>query len=121
MAVNRIVVGTLSAAVLAATGLGWATVAKADPGCQTALWGFLGSQRRAICDGPLRPDGSWLRARVIFTPAHNIPVFCSGSYFISCSGGGWVDTTITDQESYPVTPDTVLPDEPGHLGGLQLS
>lgn len=111
--------------VLAGTGIGWgAGLAKADPpNCDTVLWGFLGSQRRTVCDGPLRADGSWQRARVIWTPAHEVPLSCftsGGTYFssTSCSGGYFVNETVNDTDKYPVTPDTVLPDEPGHLGGV---
>lgn len=89
------------------------------PNCDTVPWGFLGSQRRTVCDGPLRPDGSWERKRSIWTPAHQVPstTDCYGSSYISCTtyGGYFVDMKINDQDTYPVTPDTVLPDEPGHL------
>jgi len=48
-----------------------ATPAHAIPAnCQAVPWGFLGSQVRAICDGPILPDGSWMRHRVIGVPAH---------------------------------------------------
>jgi hypothetical protein len=87
----------------------------AGAGCQTVLWGFLGSERRTLCDGPIRPDGSWTRERAVWTPAHYVPVTCSGYYYISCSGGYAVSQSIDSDETYPVTPDTVLPDEPGHL------
>ncbi|AXH46815.1 hypothetical protein SEA_ACOLYTE_72 [Mycobacterium phage Acolyte] len=91
------------------------------PNCDTVPWGFLGSQQRTICDGPLRGDGSWDRKRSIWTPPHTTPIrtscYGSGSYS-SCSttGGNFVPFTINDTVTYPVTPDTVLPDEPGHLG-----
>jgi hypothetical protein len=112
----------LAAAAIAGSmvgGIYTAVPAHANSGCQTVLWGFLGSQRRTICDGPLRGDGSWMRERAIWTPAHTIPTTtsCSGSSYVTCTsyGGGYVDTVITDDESYPVTDSTVLPDEPGHL------
>lgn len=90
------------------------------PNCQQVPWGFLGSQRRAICDGPIRPDGSWMRRRVEGVPAHyqNASSSCSGgAYYSNCTyyPGGWVAEYDTDDETYVVTPDTVLPDEPGHL------
>lgn len=89
--------------------------------CQTDLWGFLASQRRLLCDGPVNGDGGWLRHRQVYTPAHWVPFTCNtyGSYSYSstsCSGGYAVSLTITDDEVYPVFPDTVLSDEPGHLG-----
>lgn len=37
---------------------------------------------------------------------------------VSCDtwGGNNVEMSINDQQMYHVTPDTVLPDEPGHIG-----
>ena len=91
------------------------------PNCQQQRWGFFGSQLRQICDGPIRPDGSWMRHRVVGVPEHYVypHTSCSsGSYSSYCTfyPGGWVDEVDTDDETYLVTPDTVLPDEPGHLG-----
>ncbi|AJD82297.1 hypothetical protein PBI_KESHU_77 [Mycobacterium phage Keshu] len=90
-----------------------------EPGCKVDLWGFLASSRRAICDGPIRPDGSWERAREFFVPAHRVPLrtTCSGTYSVTCttSGGYFQERTSDGVETYVVTPDTVLPDEPGHL------
>lgn len=91
------------------------------PNCDTVLWGFLGGQRRTLCDGPLRGDGTWERKRSIWVPAHTTPIrtSCSGGRYSSyCTtyGGDFVPFTIVDQQTYVVTPDTVLPDEPGHLG-----
>ena len=87
--------------------------AKADDGigCQTVLWGFLGSQRRTICDGPIQADGSWMRVRAIWWPERWVPVSCSR---YSCWGGYWIEEG-GNREVYPVRPETVLPDEPGHL------
>lgn len=90
------------------------------PNCVVQPWGFLGSQQRGLCDGPVRPDGSWMRHRIIATPAHQVPMTtsCYGTYYVSCRsyGGYFQPYTESDNETYPVTPDTVLPDEPGHLG-----
>jgi hypothetical protein len=91
------------------------------PDCQTVPWGFLGSQNRTICDGPLHPDGSWTRKRTIWTEAHTVPArtTCySGTSTLNCTtyGGYFVNESLQDQQLYTVTPDTVLPDEPGHLG-----
>lgn len=122
-AATRFGVAVLSAAALTFTGTAWATDAHAMPGvsgCQldSGLWLFHGT-RRSLCDTPVRADGSWSRAREFWTPAHYVPVstYCSGSYFISCttSGGYEVDRASNGIETYVVTPDTVLPDEPGHL------
>ncbi len=91
------------------------------PNCQQQPWGFLGHKVRSICDGPIQPDGSWMRRRIVGIPGHyEYPSSsCSGgSYSSYCTfyPGGWVDEVDSDDETYPVTPDTVLPDEPGHLG-----
>ena len=117
---RRTLVAVAAGAALAFTGTAWAAQAEADAdpgiGCETIRWGFLGSQRRTVCDGPTRPDGSWTRARVVWTPAHYVPVSCySGRYSSSCSGGYHVDQTVQAQESYVVFPSNVLPDEPGWL------
>jgi hypothetical protein len=90
--------------------------------CLTSPWGFLGlTKKRIICDGPIQSDGSWWRRRVIGVPAHyvNASSDCSiGSYYSHCTyyDGGWVDDRWDDDETYSVRPETVLPDEPGHLG-----
>jgi hypothetical protein len=122
----------MAAALLAtsiiATAVGFAATSHADDvpapntaNCQTDPWGFLGSQRRTLCDGPISRDGSWSRERTIWVPAHNTPYTCqtygsSNSRSTSCSGGNFVDQHEVSRETYPVRPDTVLPDEPGHLG-----
>lgn len=107
----EIVLGMLMAAPAAAL----------PPNCISQPWGFLGTQVRQICDGPLLPNGSWMRHRVEGVPAYyaNPSSYCSGgAYYSSCSydPGGYVAERDTDNETYPVTPETVLPDEPGHLG-----
>lgn len=121
----RLAAVTLSLGVLVALGAFWATDARADTvsGCQVdrGLWLFKGTAR-SICDGEFRPDGSWLRAREFFTPAHYVPLpsYCSGGrYYSSCStsGGYWQDRTSSGVETYVVFDYNVLPDEPGHLVG----
>ena len=78
--------------------------------------------RRRVCDGPQQPDGSWQRTRTIWTPASsftrscyehndimgepNTPVSCAPTYY---------PERVDNQQTYPVTPATVLPDEPGWL------
>jgi hypothetical protein len=91
------------------------------PNCEHRDWGFLRLKDRFICDGPIQPDGSWMRTRRIGIPRHyEYPTTeCSGGdYYSSCTSypGGWVAAKWDDDETYPVTPDNVLPDEPGHLG-----
>ena len=112
--VRRVLGGALAVLVLAGTAIGYATNAKATPpgiACQTVPWGFLFSQRRTLCDTPARADGSWTRERTIWWPERWVPLTC-GRY--SCWGGYWKDAG-GSRETYPVTPGTVLADEPGHL------
>jgi len=73
--------------------------------------------QRTICDGPMAPDGSWLRGR-----SFNAPAFTADGYSV-CYGYGFCTFTMPKQvaaidqlETYRVTPDTVLGDEPGYLG-----
>jgi hypothetical protein len=93
--------------------------ARPDAICNTEPFGFLGSQRRTLCDGPVAKDGSWTRERTIWVPAHRTPESCNyGSNYHSfsfCTGGYWVDQKLVSNETYPVRPETVLPDEPGHV------
>lgn len=117
---GRRVRGLLAAALLGVALVGVPVVvageARADGGvCRTDPWGFLGSQRRTLCDSPQRADGSWERLRVIWTPAHTTPINCYGRYYISCWGGDFVGEQVNSTEKYPVTVATVLPDEPQHL------
>ena len=53
----------------------------------------------------------------MYTPGHAVPLSCSSSSWglLTCSGGNVVPETTRTQESYPVTAETVLPDEPGWL------
>jgi hypothetical protein len=144
---RRHVAGALLAAAFASTGIGLAATAYADDGapapatdataapapatdataapapavnCQTEPWGFLGSQRRTLCDGPIAHDGSWSRTRTIWAPAHYTPGMCyggSGNWRLAvCDSGHFVDQREISNDTYPVRPETVLSDEPGHLG-----
>jgi hypothetical protein len=104
------------ATALVAIGIAVAAPAHADAGCQTEGWGLFKVKQRTLCDGPIRPDGSWTRERTFWIPAHQVPFTCTyGDYSSSCSGGYFVDDSLVSDEHYVVTPDTVLPDEPGHL------
>jgi hypothetical protein len=112
----------IGAAIAAATiGAAPAKAAPIPPNCESHPWGFLGLTKvRMICDGPIQPDGSWMRHRVIGVPAHyeNPSSSCSGGqYYSNCTfyPGGWVAEQDSDNETYPVRPDTVLPDEPRHM------
>jgi len=120
---RRIAVGAVLAAAPALLAVGTAAASQAQVvpnpgvGCETVHWGFLGSDRRQICDGPKQADGSWQRTRTVYTPSHAVPLSCSSSSWglLTCSGGNVVPETTRTQESYPVTAETVLPDEPGWL------
>lgn len=98
-------------------GLGMVYIARAGAtpsNCQDDLWWTLQATRRLLCDGPISEDGSWMRRRQMYTPEHYVPFTC---YRYSCSGGYHVDLNIASDEIYPVRPETVLPDEPGHIVG----
>lgn len=108
----------LAVATAAVAGMALAPQANADvqPGCQNDRWGFLGLQTRSICDGPKQADGSWVRFRLVWVPAHQVPVSTScGEYSCSTSGGYWQDEQDFEKVKYPVTPDTVVPGEPDWL------
>lgn len=102
------------AALTVAAGI-VAAPAQADynVGCQKSpfLYG-LRMTNRTICDGPIREDGSWMRIRNFYSPQYWRSGWCSR---YSCSSGYWVQEFDRTDGPYPVTPDTVLPDEPGHL------
>lgn len=115
---RRTVAALAAALVVIGTGIAYAADATAAPGigCETIRWGFLGAQRRTVCDGPRRPDGSWTRAREVWVPAGWVPgsTYC-GTWSCSSSGGYYRERGTVAYEQYPVTDSTVLPDEPGWL------
>jgi hypothetical protein len=121
--VRAAILGAGAVAICTAVAANEIAVAHANPvpaNCSVAPWGFLGSKTRLICDGPIRPDGSWMRTRIIGIPAHyaNPSSSCSGGqYYSNCTyyPGGYVPEQDSDNETYPVRRDTVLPDEPGHM------
>ncbi len=93
--------------------MGNGIVCQTDPAPQLLNW----IRKRTLCDAPVRIDGSWVRARGFWTPAHQVPFSCYGSrYYSSCSGGYFVDPAQEPKDSYIVFPENVLPDEPGHIG-----
>ena len=111
----------LYTAAVASIAVGAPAVGHADPGptagptmgCEVIHWSWAWAGRRKVCDGPRQADGSWQRIRTVFDVAHTDPLSCTSDG--SCSGGKFHPETIYDQEAYPVTDDTVLPDEPGWL------
>lgn len=103
--------------------LAFAAKSHADPlppNCQMQPWWRGEAMRmtqRIICDGPIQPDGSWIRKRDFYAPSYYRPVTCNWGYYGgSCYGGYWVDEYDSGIEQYEVRPDNVLPDEPGHIG-----
>jgi hypothetical protein len=122
---SRLSLVLLSLGAIVTLETGFAPHSHANPlpaNCSVAPWGFLGSKTREICDGPVQSDGSWMRTRLIGVPAHyvNPSESCSGGqYYSNCAfyPGGYVSDQYSDNETYPVRPDNVLPDEPPHLGG----
>lgn len=110
----------VASAITAATLIVAPPASALPPGCISQPWGFLGSQTRQICDGPLAADGSWMRHRVIGRPKYyrNATTQCSTDrYSSTCTyyPAGWVDQVIAEDDIYPVTPETVLPNEPGWI------
>ncbi|WDE67681.1 transmembrane protein [Mycobacterium phage RitVan] len=122
--VIRALLAMASGAVLVAMFVLWlAPAVKADtPDCLTQFWLIpFQSNTRTICDGPIQPDGSWQRAREFWSPAYTAPArsSCSGGYrYSSCTyyPERFVPRKSAGVEVYPVRPETVLPDEPGHIG-----
>ncbi|MBE5453531.1 hypothetical protein E3G52_000395 [Mycobacteroides abscessus] len=110
VAAKRLLATAAASAVLLGIGTAYASDAHAAQGCQSQPWGFMGSQTRIICDEPIRRDGTWMRTRAIVWPSRWVPLRCN----YSCWGGYWTEPG-GSKETYPVTADTVLPDEPGHL------
>lgn len=109
---------TALAGLAAASTLALAPPASADydPGCEVVHWGFLGFQRRTICDGPRQPDGTWMRSREVWVPAGYVPrsTYC-GSYSCSSSGGYYRERGTVAFEQYGMNDAIVLSDEPGWL------
>ena len=99
---------TLLGAGIAAATIG-AAPAEADPvppNCESRPWGFLGlTKRRVICDGPIQPDASWKRHRVIGIPAHyeNPSSSCSGGdYYSNCTFYPGAGSTTSSTTTKPI-------------------
>lgn len=119
--IRRIAAGVFLTSALASGSVIVAHEAKAyEPGCVQQFWMVgLRATTRTICDGPVQPDGSWMRARQFYAPAYvtNARTNCyGGGYNVYCTTYPPRQIAEFDQqEVYPVTPQTVLPDEPGHI------
>lgn len=95
-----------------------AVAAPAPPGCVEQFWMIgLRATTRTICDSALAADGSWMRARSFTAPAFvadGISVCYSNSY---CTFSLPRQVAAYDvRDTYRVTPETVLADEPGYVG-----
>lgn len=97
-----------------------------NPGCTSQFWMVgLRATTRTICDGPIQADGTWMRTRTFYAPAH------TAAGWSSCYGGLYYSNCFytpprqvpefTETATYPVTATTVLADEPNHIGEGQLS
>lgn len=92
----------IAAAPVIAAMLFCAAPASADQDCQSApVLGVNPPQVRTICDTPINPDGSWMRIR---------------EYWYAHGQSTQDATDLVDSKVYVVTPDTVPPGEPVHLG-----
>lgn len=108
---------TVWAAVAAAAltiGLAGAPPAHANvKGCIDQYWLYnLRGSTRIICDGPIRPDGSWERARAFIAPSF-IRTSCYGYYSVTCDTRMVPELDVRDY--YVVTPDTIPAGEPGWI------
>lgn len=104
---------TLAVALAVTASLLTPIQAQALPaGCVQQPWMIvLRMTMRTICDSPLNTDGSWVRRRLFYAPETYVPISCSR---YSCTGGYWLQEYSAFDE-YPVTPEIVLPDEPGWI------
>ena len=73
----------------------------------------LCAEGSTICDGPRAADGRWVRYRMVWVPAHNVPLRTSCSS--TTTGGYFQQEQVFEKVKYPVTDDTVVPGEPGWL------
>lgn len=111
------------AALMWLAGCGAPSAGADAPGCVSEFWMVgLKPTTRTICDGPLAADGSWTRTRAFTAPA-----FTADGYSV-CYGYGFCTFTLPRQvaaydvrDTYPVTPETVLPSEPGYIGTGRLT
>ncbi len=106
------------AAVLIAAGLN-APIASATPeNCVEQFWRYgLRSATRIICDSPVTADGSWTRGRAFTAPGYVADGFsvCYSEAFCTFTPAREV-AALDVRDYYRVTPETVLPDEPGYVG-----
>lgn len=123
-------VKTLIAAIALAVGvLGLvpAVPAQAVPvpeGCERVPIFGLDPKIRKICDGDMRPDGSWMRYRQYTAPRYVGTPCVAGFPADSQLGNGcplgthhtFSPAWESPIEEYLLTSDTIPPGEPGYLG-----
>lgn len=98
------------------------TLADDDPftGCESVPIFGLSPSIRKICDGPIHPDGTWLRSRNFIHPTF-IRSTCGGISYADGQCPPWnnqrdsVPASMGAWEFFYITVDTVPPGEPGHL------
>ena len=114
---NLTATAALAAALLGVCVTAPAASANTD-NCTEQFWMMgLRSAERTICDGPLNPDGSWMRTRSFDAPAFTADGYSVCYSAVYCTFTMPREVAAIDQiETYRVTADTVLPDEPGYLG-----
>ena len=114
---NLTATAALAAALLGACITAPAASANTD-NCTEQFWMMgLRAAERTICDGPLNPDGSWMRTRSFAAPAFTADGYSVCYSAVYCTFTMPREVAAIDQiETYRVTADTVLADEPGYLG-----
>lgn len=117
----RGIIAAIAAGMFIIAAVLCAAPASADePGCERVPILGLNPQIRSICDGPIQPDGWWARARKFSSPEF-VHSSCGGVYYQGGNCPPWLDQDVIPAddgqvETYIVTPDTIPPGEPGHLG-----
>jgi hypothetical protein len=113
------VLAAVSAVVMAGFLAAPASADPPPPGCERVPILGLNPQIRKICDEPIHPDGSWVRARQ-FTHPQFVHSSCGGVYYQGGNCPPWMQQDVVPAEegpieTYIVTIDTIPPGEPGHL------
>lgn len=109
----------LLALLVAGTVLAPAAGAFPDPefgkGCDTMPTGSLIDQfgYRTICDGYIRPDGSWERQRIFWGRSNRVCV--PGGLIRRCTDMADVPIHVYSKDVYDVRPDAIPFGEPGWI------
>lgn len=90
-----------------------------DPSCERVPILGLDPHIRIICDSEIHPDGHWIRGRKLRW-LDSTRSSCGGQYYQGGQCPPWMSNDVVPGrevvETYIVTPDTIPPGEPGHLG-----